>query len=103
MKEKDEIMFNDAVLPEIKNTQNTNVADNITPEQLLEMGERNDLMNEKNKEEFIENLKDYIKSKNNFTPIKRSGSVTINKFGSAFKKERQRKNKEQRKSRKVNR
>ena len=62
--------------------------------------EEKELTDEEKKELLIKQLK-YARQR--FTPIKHFGKITINQFPSAYKENRRRKNKVQRKSRSINR
>jgi hypothetical protein len=99
-------------------------AEGISAEELLDLAETMDLTDEQKKEIFIQQLKE---SKIKFRPTKHGvkitetsvksqfgdfrkhrtaeiqTNVTVNQFGVDYKKTRQRKNKEQRASRKANR
>jgi len=99
-------------------------AEGISAEELLDLAETMDLTDEQKREIFIEQLK---QSKIRFRPTKHGvkitetsvksqfgdfrkhrtaeiqTNVTVNQFGADYKKTRQRKNKEQRASRKANR
>lgn len=75
-------------------------AEGISAEELLNLAETMDLTDEQKREIFIEQLKE---SKVHFRNTIHVGNKTITKFSPAYKKVRQRKNKEQRASRKANR
>ena len=62
--------------------------------------EEKELTDEEKQDVLIEQLK---RARQRFTPIKNTGKITTNQFGSAYKENRRRKNKVQRKSRSINR
>lgn len=73
----------------------------LTTDEVIELlDEKKELTEEEKKEQLIEELK---KSKIRFNPIKHVGNVTINQFDNNYKKKRQKKNKAQKKSRRLNR
>ena len=119
MEEKNEVEFTPEAVnfPEVKNVGTTTIGDEITAEieaevaaeteaegisaeELLNLAETMDLTDEQKREIFIEQLKE---SKVHFRNTIHVGNKTITKFSPAYKKVRQRKNKEQRASRKANR
>ena len=122
MEKKNEVEFTaEAVnFPEVKNVGTTTIGEQITAEinaeveaevdaeateeginaqDLLTLAESMDLTDEQKREIFIENLK---KSVQRQKPTTRLGSKVLKTSGT-YKKERERKNKEQRASRKINR
>jgi len=73
----------------------------LTTDEVVELlDEEKELTEEEKREELIKQLKE---SKIRFNPIKHIGNVTINQFGNDYKKKRQKKNKAQKKSRRLNR
>lgn len=70
------------------------------PEYVEGINEPQELSDEEKRELLIKQIKE---SKFRFKPIKQVGNITINKFGTKFKKERKRKNKQAKKSRSANR
>jgi len=71
----------------------------FTEEEKQEVEEK-ELTDEEKKEILIEQLK---RARKTFNPIKNIGKITTNQFGAAYKENRRRKNKVQRKSRSINR
>ena len=119
-KEKEVVTLEDVALPEVNNLpQNEPIIGDLnetilTEEEInsaMELGdgiaseepiEEKELTDEEKKAIFIQNLKNFHKNNHNFRPIKQVGKYTTNQFGIDYKKKRQKKNKIQRKSRKLN-
>lgn len=91
----DEIISNDTEVME----NDTEVLTKDKFDELLQKA-YDDLTDEEKKELFIRQLK---QSKIHFKNTVHKGNVTITKFGAEYRKKRQRKNKEQKASRKGNR
>jgi len=100
-------MQENELIPEVividDNTENVNTdnTDNIEPiEGSVNDNEPIELTDEEKREIYIKELK---ASKMRFKPVKHVGNVTVNNYGTKFKKERKRKNVQARKARKTNR
>jgi hypothetical protein len=74
--------------------------ENVVIEEEPQTEETRELTDEEKHELLIKSLKE---SRIRFKPIKHVGNITTNQFGSAYKKDRRRKNNQQRKSRRANR
>lgn len=99
--QKNELIPEVTVIDDKKEKINTNNVDNIEPiEESINDNEPIELTDEEKREIYIKELK---ASKMRFKPVKHIGNVTVNNYGTKFKKERKRKNKQVKKSRRTNR
>lgn len=74
----------------------------VEMEEFQEEMER-ELTEEEKHELFVKEVKEFHKMRSNFRPIKHQSNVTINQFGTGYKKKRQQKNKARKNSRRQNR
>lgn len=107
MEENKEVTLESVELPEVKNVSDAiDIEDAVIEEEIhdgIDSDEEQELTEEEKRQMLINGLKEFHKMKSNFKSIKQDGNVTTNKYGHSYRKERQKRNKTQRKSRKANR
>lgn len=108
MEDKKEVINSDVLSVE-ENVLETPIFESIAVEDGINnaideaVEEGQELTDDEKRELLINGLKELNSSKSNFKPIIQKGNKTINNYGTTYKKKRQKKNKLQKKSRKINR